>query len=639
MKALKISILLALNPSGFAATHYVDLNSSNPTPPYTTWATAAREIQDAVDAAAAGDEVVTTNGIYRPVSVDKPLNLRSVNGSQFTIIDARGSSRCAFLADGTSLSGFTLTNGMEYVYFGGGGGGGVFGGTLENCTLVGNSAMSNDPFQSPGGGGAFGSILRNCTIIGNYSFGVDGGQSVGGGVCNCTLEDCTLAGNRAIGDGLGGGAAYSTLSNCAVLTNQAFSVSGGSEGGAFFGDGGGAYQCMMTNCTLAGNNADGDGGGAALSTLDSCTLTGNNAGWGGGGGAYSSLLDHCTLTNNWAGSGGGASDCTMSDCLLTDNWAGFWGGAAVASTLTDCALTGNVGADAGGGAYLCALNNCQLISNSVANSFPGLGGGASWSTLTNCWLVGNVVTGYGGGAWNSSLNNCALSGNSANGITTYLGYQSGRGGGVSGGVSINCTLVGNSAGVGGGAARGAAMTNCILYFNEADTNANYDTSSALAYCCTTPMPTNGFGTITDAPLFVDETGGNFRLQANSPCINAGNNDYVTAVTDLDGNPRILGGTVDIGAYEFATPELLLQHLSDLVNQSSLAAKQPLLASLDAAMSSLQRGNIVSAINQLQAFQNKVRAQVEPVDAALDGELSQLALEVAAALDAEKGAKE
>ena len=70
-------------------------------------------------------------------------------------------------------------------------------------------------------------------------------------------------------------------------------------------------------------------------------------------------------------------------------------------------------------------------------------------------------------------------------------------------------------------------------------DANYDASSILNYCCTMPLPTNGVGNITNAPLFVDYANGNLRLQSNSPCINAGNNAYVTTATDLDGNPRIV----------------------------------------------------------------------------------------------------
>jgi hypothetical protein len=64
------------------------------------------------------------------------------------------------------------------------------------------------------------------------------------------------------------------------------------------------------------------------------------------------------------------------------------------------------------------------------------------------------------------------------------------------------------------------------------------------------LPAGGTGNITNDPVFIDLAGGNLRLQSSSPCINAGNNGYVGTPTDLDGNPRIINGTVDMGAYEF-----------------------------------------------------------------------------------------
>src|SRR5216684_2987636 len=125
VKLLAAALLLATNASAQADVHYVDVNCTNATTPYTNWATAATNIQDAVDAAVAGDEIVVTNGIYATggwagnrVTVDKPLTLRSVNGPQLTAIEGGGTAiqaiRCVYLTNGTSLSGFTLTNGFTY---------------------------------------------------------------------------------------------------------------------------------------------------------------------------------------------------------------------------------------------------------------------------------------------------------------------------------------------------------------------------------------------------------------------------------------------------------------------------------------------------------------------------------------------
>jgi len=67
------------------------------------------------------------------------------------------------------------------------------------------------------------------------------------------------------------------------------------------------------------------------------------------------------------------------------------------------------------------------------------------------------------------------------------------------------------------------------------------------------------GNIADVPLFVDLVSGDFRLQSKSPCLNAGNNAYVRGNTDLAGNPRVAGGTVDLGAYEFQSPTSVLSY--------------------------------------------------------------------------------
>jgi hypothetical protein len=209
-------------------------------------------------------------------------------------------------------------------------------------------------------------------------------------------------------------------------------------------------------------------------------------------------------------------------------------------TLTNGATraSGDYDSEQSGGGVLCQsstalVTNCTLTCNSAE-----AGGGACDGTLNNCTLTRNSAE-AGGGAYSGTLNNCTLTSNSG-----YYG-----GGGCCYGTLNDCTLTGNSAEAGGGAYSGT-LNNCILYYNSASTRPNYDEYSTLNYCCTTPLPGSGPGNIAAEPLFVDRVNGNLRLQANSPCINAGANSYVSGTTDLAGRPRIAGGTVDMGAFEF-----------------------------------------------------------------------------------------
>jgi parallel beta-helix repeat protein len=303
--------------------HYVSASSANPVAPYSSWATAATNIQDAVDVAPPGATIFVTNGAYAPVGVGTPLTLQSINGPGVTIINGGGSQGCVYLANGAAMAGFTLTNGLSDL------GGGVY---CESSSAV----------------------VSNCVLTHNTAI-----QGTGGGACGGTLNNCTLAGNSTR-----------------------------------FGNGGGAFDATLNNCTLTGNLAEGGS-------------------------------------------------------------QGFDGGY-------------------GGGAFLCTLNNCTLTGNEAESG--GFGGGPE-----------------GGGAYASTLN------------------------------------------------------NCIVYFNGS--GGDYHRCE-LNYCCTAYLPLNGVGNIINAPLFVDQANGNLRLQSNSSCINSGNNTYVVGGTDLDGNPRIVRGTVDIGAYEY-----------------------------------------------------------------------------------------
>ncbi len=427
-------LLAALALNAGAGTLYVDLNSTHPQSPYDDWSRAATNIQDAVDAAAVGDEVVVTNGVYATggrivygsmsnrVAVTKAITLRSVNGPGVTsIVGCKTSSalavRCLYLTNGASVMGFTLTNGAA-------------------------------------------------KATGDY----DREQSGGGVWCELDSSGC--------------------VSNCVLGGNTAYR-------------GGGSFQAALLNCTLSNNSAR------------------------YGAGAYVGILSNCMLQANVAGVwGGGARLCTLYNCTLLENSTTEYssgGAGAQGSTLVKCTLSGNTATGlncSGGGASYSTLLNCSLVYNS-ATAANGSGGGAYGGTLTNCILIANQA-GQGGGAYDATLDNCTLCGNSA----------TNAGGGVHSGV----------------------LANCIVYYNAAEIRgANYENGTNLSCCCTLPLPTSGVGSFTNEPLFVGAAIGNFRLQPNSPCINAGNNGFALPGTDFDGNPRISGGTVDLGAYEFQNP--------------------------------------------------------------------------------------
>lgn len=345
----------------------------------------------------------------------------------------------------------------------------------------------------------------------------------------------------------GGPVVYGTETNRVALTNSITLLS--VNGPAVTTIVGGA----QTRCVYVGANA----------VLSGFTLTNGSAATNGdlileqsGGGAWcespSAIVSNCIIAGNTAHSdyGGGAFGGTLINCLLTNNLASYGGGAA-SNILINCTLTKNLAAQhangsagVGGGASFSTLMGC-MVSNNVAYQ----GGGANGGVIVNSLVSSNKAT-YGGGAYSDVLNNCLLKNNHAN----FMG------GGADGCALVNCSVVSNTATQYGGGIAGGSATNCIIYYNSASflpPNSYFPVN--ITYCCTTPDPGSGFGNITNDPAFVNLAGGDFHLQTNSPCINSGNNAYVSNSTDFDGHARIAGGTVDMGAYEFQSPSSILSY--------------------------------------------------------------------------------
>ena len=450
-----ISLLIFLACSKILAdTHYVSQTGSN-SPPYTNWATAAHIFQNAVNAAESNDIVLVADGVYdsggaltpsyglsNRVMINKPIEVRSVNGPEVTSIVGKGpvgssSVRCVYLTNGAFLTGFTLKNGYADSLSGG-----VcldHGCVVSNCVITGcerrgallywdglltDCVVSNNSY-----GGVF--ISRNgrvdgCTISDNFStnrYGKGGGVYIS---MDGVVERCLISGNRLTGERSEGGGVY--FGQEPTFTGWA----------------------VVRFSTIVGNSAGLEGGGVRI--------TGNEYDW--------ALVDNCTICSNSVGEyGGGVS---------------FWYGGRV--------------------------NDCRIFENTA-----GIGGGGFYffADLFNP---------------------------------------------IQHGEARNCTIVNNNAQYGGGIGNNGArgdVYNSIIYFNNAPNYTNYyQFYIVFQSCCSEPQPP-GTGNIGGYPLFQDIYSADYHLLKMSPCIDTGNNALTNGLGmfDLDGLPRILGATVNMGCYE------------------------------------------------------------------------------------------
>ncbi len=219
----------------------------------------------------------------------------------------------------------------------------------------------------------------------------------------------------------------------------------------------------------------------------------------------------------------GSSPTLLSGFTIRNGYGRNIDGAGVYCTdetpvISNCRITDNVleGYGSGSGMYGGTARRCVFSGNQT----PRSGGGLACGRAESCLFVGNSAGYYGGGAYDSTL--------------------------------VNCTLAGNHSDDYGGAASNATLVNSIAWYNTAPTGDNlYD--CVATYTCSPDVTHGAGGCITGEPFFADRSRHDYRLEPASPCIDAGFNDAVESAFDLAGNPRILYGTVDLGACEWVAP--------------------------------------------------------------------------------------
>jgi len=304
-----------------------------------------------------------------------------------------------------------------------------------------------------------------------------------------------------------------------------------------------------------------------------------------GEGAEASI-EGLTMINGSVGSSAGAVLCDWSS-----------------PRIINCVLRNNESAYSGGAIYCRngdpAIERCTLEENRTR-----YGGAITCSsvdghiTIVNCTIRGNVALISGGGLSCSSgtqVVGCLIAANEARGQSSSSRYPVGGGGVMLGGDGIvlaNCTISGNTARQGSGLASGcvddsqglATFYNCIVWGNSGG-EENQIMFSGCCYNCersSEPVairarhsciqgpgkpPADDYHTpltyIEDAncihvdPRFVSPETGDYRLRADSPCIDAGTNSLPVplAATDLAGAARLVDfdgdgiAEVDMGAYE------------------------------------------------------------------------------------------
>lgn len=308
---------------------------------------------------------------------------------------------------------------------------------------------------------------------------------------------------------------------------------------------------QINGFTITGGNADGTG---------SVTVNNQEIPRDVGGGLYNRS----------------ANPFAVAQCIFTGNLANY-GGAGMynnaSPVIINCSFIANHATSNGGGLLNQSGGAMPAIITSTFSGNTARYGGAMHTIssaaplLTNCVMSGNSAV-YGGALFNNLgsapvFRGCLITGNKADDTGGALQNQDGSS------TFINCTIAGNYAAANAGginavAGTGITIRNSIVSGNSPFDIRNPDDAAAITASYSFTGGSSGVIAVDNAvtgnlrfaaPVAATAsptTTGDYRLQPGSAAINAGNNAYLPVsgfTDDLDGNARILHGTVDLGAYE------------------------------------------------------------------------------------------
>jgi hypothetical protein len=539
-----------------------------------TWETAYKYLQDALSAAQSGDKICVAEGTYKPdqgtgvTAGDRQATFQLING-----VTIKG---------GYAGFGEPDPNARDIQLYK----------TILNGDLDGNDIDVNYPWGLWNEPTRTENSYHVVTGSGTDPNTILDGFTITAGNANCLWDDYY----NACGAGLNVMSSNLKVVNCNFRSNTA-SI-----------EGGGMYNYdsnpTVTNCTFTENRTQ------ALYTSTK------------GGGMYNyqsnAILTNCTFSDNSADLGGAICnyECgpTIIDCTFSENKGGAGGGMAnyVGSpTVTNCTFRGNsahgTGVSTAGGGGMSNYDSSPKLTNCTFSGNYGNGGGMenyrSSPKLTNCIFASNYVSGMVNHESSVILNNCTFSTNHADNP-----WGMGAGGAMYNWGSdltlTNCTFSQNSANMGDALAcysyeqrwpSNLELTNCILW-DGGDEIWNYDNSIIKITYCNIHGGWPGKGNIDSVPLFVglgywanpndpnivgdpnDPNAiwidGDYHLLPGSPCIDTGDPNYIAEPneTDLDGNSRVIGCRIDMGAYEYEYGQLIPSEARIVPRTINLASK-------------------------------------------------------------------